>query len=58
MNDEDFKAQPYDWVEDFDLEDGRYQNQCLNCGWVFLGLRGRTICRACSHPSQVKNSNE
>lgn len=37
-----------DWPEDFNQENGQYQNTCHTCGVIFLGHKGRITCKKCS----------
>lgn len=37
-----------DWVEDATMEAGDYQNMCCGCKRVFVGHRGRVVCRECA----------
>jgi hypothetical protein len=44
-------ASPHDWPEDFSHENGRYQNQCFECGTMFYGHKRRLHCRKCAPPA-------
>jgi hypothetical protein len=37
-----------DWPEDFELENGCYENICRNCSGHFLGYKRRMVCRLCA----------
>ena len=43
-----------DWPEDFDMENGCYQNKCQHCDGTFNGERGRPLCKSC-HEGFVSN---
>lgn len=36
-----------DWKEDFNLENGNYQNHCIYCEHIFLGYKRRLVCKRC-----------
>lgn len=38
---------PYDWTEDFDKENGKFQQTCDYCKKVFLGHKRRVVCKEC-----------
>lgn len=40
-----------DWKDDFDHENGFYQNLCARCGLAFFGHKLRTICKSCVYPA-------
>ena len=40
-------ATPRDWVEDFPLENGNYENKCIKCDHTFIGHKRRHICKDC-----------
>ena len=44
MND---KPSPKDWTEDFKYDNGKYQNECVECGSLFLGHKRRVFCKEC-----------
>ena len=35
------------WQIDYSNENGNYSNKCYKCGSVFVGNKGRFICREC-----------
>ncbi len=37
-----------DWKEDFEHENGMYQNKCTLCDSVFLGHKRRVVCKVCA----------
>ena len=37
----------YDWVEDFNLENGFYTRICIECKTKFTGYKRRVICKKC-----------
>jgi hypothetical protein len=37
-----------DWKEDFEHENGTYQNKCGSCDSVFLGHKRRVVCKVCA----------
>lgn len=37
------------WDEDFKLENGNYQNKCVECGSIFLGYKRRVVCKVCAN---------
>ena len=39
---------PYDWPDDFHLENGKYTCRCLDCGRFFFGHKRRLQCRVCA----------
>ena len=39
---------PYDWPDDFHLENGKYTCRCLDCGRFFVGHKRRLQCRVCA----------
>lgn len=41
------------WPEDADLENGNYQNVCIECGKSFHGHKRRVTCKTCYHASLV-----
>lgn len=43
-----------DWIEDFDHENGYYQNNCRDCKLNFFGFKQRMWCKACIKPKKVK----
>ena len=38
-----------DWPEDFALENGNYECQCICCVGKFTGLKGRYLCKTCAN---------
>jgi hypothetical protein len=42
-----------DFTEDFQHENGYYQNECIICHQTFLGYKYRRICKECV----IANSN-
>lgn len=36
-----------DWPEDFDQENGEYQNECYLCHEIFVGNKHRVECKRC-----------
>lgn len=46
------KSNPRDWSEDFNHENGNYQNLCYNCQKTFIGHKRRVVCKLC-----VTNNN-
>jgi len=36
------------WVEDFEYENGMYENICLECKGHFIGDKHRKICKECA----------
>jgi len=45
-----------DWPEDFDHENGKYQNRCMECKQTFMGHKRRVICKKCSTPDWIEIS--
>lgn len=41
-----------DWPEDYNQENGNYQNKCIGCGLLFYGNKHRVICKQCSEPKE------
>jgi hypothetical protein len=41
------------WVEDFEDENGMYENICTNCNKEFVGLKYRRICKKCVEGNKV-----
>lgn len=37
----------YDWLEDADHENGKYQCQCCHCNRFFIGHKRRVVCAQC-----------
>lgn len=37
----------HDWIEDYDHENGDYDQTCPQCGTEFMGHKRRTECKAC-----------
>lgn len=35
------------WLEDYDQENGNYQNKCCLCGLLFYGNKHRVVCKQC-----------
>lgn len=42
-----FSAEPGDWEEDRDLENGNYMGRCLSCERQFIGHKDRWLCKTC-----------
>lgn len=38
---------PHDFPEDFEHENGMYQNRCLYCKEIFVGYKRRLTCKVC-----------
>lgn len=36
------------WLEDFDHENGTYQNTCVKCQATFVGHKRRVVCKICT----------
>lgn len=36
------------YIEDFELTNGKTENKCVNCGVIFLGHKDRLICNRCT----------
>ena len=36
------------WPEDYNRENGNYQNKCVGCSEHFIGHKRRVVCRVCS----------
>jgi hypothetical protein len=51
---------PYDWPEDFSGENGNYQNKCVVCQMLFIGHKGRAVCRVCAekHGDRIVEGNK
>lgn len=43
-----FESAPGDWPEDFEHENGQYQNVCEKCKTLFMGNKRRFYCKTCS----------
>lgn len=43
------KERSGDWPEDFPLENGNYNNQCCECGRIFIGYKRRVVCKICAN---------
>lgn len=43
-------ATPRDWPEDYDDDNGCYQNTCCQCGKIFTGHKRRVVCKKCAEP--------
>lgn len=37
-----------DWTEDFEHENGMYQNRCRTCNGLFIGYKRRLTCKECA----------
>ena len=37
-----------DWPEDFEGENGNYNNTCTSCGYEFIGHKRRQECKVCA----------
>lgn len=37
-----------DWPEDFEDENGMYQNKCVYCKNLFFGYKRRVVCKICT----------
>lgn len=37
----------HDWPEDFHLENGNYECECIKCKSKFIGYKRRVICKSC-----------
>lgn len=35
------------WIEDFSLENGNYNNRCIICEKIFIGHKYRRTCKKC-----------
>ena len=46
------KDNPHNWTEDFDHENGKYENKCTRCNSLFIGYRGRWVCKVCYRKQQ------
>lgn len=46
------EPRPHDWSEDFEHENGCYQNNCCHCNTIFLGHKSRVSCKVCVEKSQ------
>ena len=42
-----------DWTEDFEHENGQYQNLCRECNSIFIGYKRRLVCKECMDKKQV-----
>lgn len=42
-----------DWIEDFEHENGNYQNICKICNSKFMGHKIRRVCKECYTQQQV-----
>jgi|GEM_PF-5303888 len=42
----EFNPNHYDFPEDFNQENGRYENKC-HCGVIFTGNKHRLECKQC-----------
>ncbi len=40
--------EPGDWPEDFEHENGNYQNICVRCQSLFVGYKRRHVCKVCA----------
>ena len=38
---------PEDWTDDFQYENGMYQNICFTCKLKFIGHKRRRMCKVC-----------
>ena len=45
------------WQEDYRLDNGNYQCRCVSCKNMFMGLKGRIICRECYNTDSNKLNN-
>ena len=43
---------PHDWPEDFNHENGNYQNRCCQCEVDFAGYKRRVVCKACNEDNE------
>lgn len=41
------------WPEDAGLENGNYQNRCMECGEPFYGHKRRVVCKTCAYKALV-----
>lgn len=39
-----------DWQKDFELENGNYMNNCIECNCEFMGHKRRVVCHECTYP--------
>lgn len=51
------KPGEHDWPEDFEHENGRYFNRCVQCYVIFTGYKRRVGCRKCAKAAQAKVPN-
>ena len=58
MEDNVYPNFPKDWPEDFDQENGMYENQCKVCNEFFLGNKHRRTCKECYDNSIEGERNE
>lgn len=40
---------PGNWPEDYEHENGKYQNRCSDCGNLFFGHKRRPLCKICAN---------
>lgn len=52
------KSTTKDYPEDFQLENGLYQNICRECGEFFMGHKRRVWCKECINKGRKFNSME
>lgn len=50
-------ARSCDWPEDYDQENGCYQNECCVCGQLFHGHKRRPICRDCKAAAEENRTD-
>ena len=43
-----------DFESDFLFENGRYQNTCIQCKQLFMGLKRRLTCKVCEDANKRK----
>ncbi len=46
-----YQYSPRDFTEDFEHENGNYENICMTCGQHFIGHKQRILCRECTTAS-------
>lgn len=51
------RPSPRNWEEDFPEENGNYQHICFNCRELFVGLKGRLICKLCDEKAGVNHEH-
>jgi len=46
-----------DYQEEASMENGNYENRCIECGNLFIGYKRRVLCKICQEEIDRKNEH-